>query len=98
MERPLPLLRMHWDQEPERSNVGQASRLPSERESASRNVVGFADGARWDARPTLWIHGKLYFPNSSTLHGASRFGFAERTFFTSSAETSPAFSPYTLRT
>ena len=33
--------------------VGQASRLPSERESASRCVVGFADGGRRDARPTL---------------------------------------------
>ena len=35
----------------------------------------------------------LYFPNSSTLHGVSRLGFAERIFFTSSAATLPAFSP-----
>ena len=44
---------VHWDHEPERANVGQASRLPSERESASRCVVGFADAGRRDARPTL---------------------------------------------
>jgi len=44
---------VHWDLEPERANVGQASRLPRERESARRCVVGFADGGRRDARPTL---------------------------------------------
>ena len=53
MESPLSFFRMNWDHEPERANVGQASRLPNERISASKNAVGFADGGRRDARPTL---------------------------------------------
>ena len=40
----------------------------------------------------------LYFPNSLTLHGVSRFGFADRILFTSSAETLSAFWPKSLRT
>ena len=39
MESLLSLLRMHWDHEPWKApNVGQASRLPSERASASDSV------------------------------------------------------------
>jgi hypothetical protein len=57
-------------------------------------------GSEKQAKPMRTPHparharnGPLYFPNSSTLHGVSRSGFAARTFFTSSAETVPAFAP-----
>jgi|SRR5436190_18197645 len=58
MESPLSLLRMHWDHEPERANVGQASRLPSERESASRNAIGFTDGGQAGRPPYPAVHGE----------------------------------------
>src|SRR5688572_25499954 len=63
MESFLSLSRMHWYHEPDdATNVGQASRLPSERVSASKvPLSAVRTGGRRDACPTLRFMGSLHF-------------------------------------
>jgi hypothetical protein len=76
---------------------GAAREFPEQRRP--RRPPQFPAGRRKCARETVrFLLPPLYFPNSSTLHGVSRFGFADRILFTSSAETLPAFWPKSLRT
>src|SRR6266516_1648013 len=56
MESPLSFFRMHWDHEPRcgqrRAGVSPAQRA-RKHERESKPAVGFANGGRRDARPTL---------------------------------------------
>ena len=56
--KPLERLAIFEADHPPQLKVGQASRLPSSRVSASENQgsAGFADAGRRDARPTLALH------------------------------------------